>query len=81
MKVLVMTMVSMTIIIMTNILMTMMILTMMMVKIFCRPASYGSWQAQTASKVEGPSKEPGPFLYSGMILFDFDDGDYVEGVC
>ena len=144
MKVLVMTMVSMTIIIMTNILMTMMILTMMMVKIFCRPASYGSWQAQIAmitmtsfsmtmifmtminhcynnfvqasrlwflastdyfhdkdfmtiiimtitivcrpaaygswqaqiaSKVEGPSKEPGPFLYSGMILFDDYDED------
>ena len=61
---------------------------MMMMTIFCRPASYGSWQAQSASKVEGPSKEPGPFLYSGMILFtvmmmmmmmkrsdDYDDND------
>jgi len=34
-------------------------------KLETKPASYGSWQAQTAAKVEGPSKEPGPFLFSG----------------
>jgi len=34
-------------------------------KLETKPASYGSWQAVIASKVEGPSKEPGPFLYSG----------------
>ena len=51
---------------------------MMMMPIFCRPASYGSWQAVIASKVEGPSKEPGPFLYSGVILF-YDDYDNKYG--
>ena len=56
-----------------------MIMTMMVMTIFCRPASYGSWQTQIASKVEGPSKEPGPFLYSGMVLTD-DDDDYDEVV-
>ena len=40
----------------------------------CRPASYGSWQAVTATKVEGPSKEPGPYLYSG-ITFNDDEPD------
>jgi len=34
-------------------------------KLETKPASYGSWQAVTATKVEGPSKEPGPYLYSG----------------
>ena len=65
------------------------IMTLMMMTIFCRPASYGSWQAVIASKVEGPSKEPGPFLYSGGKLFmrimmmskgdddDDDNDDYV----
>lgn len=34
-------------------------------KLETKPATYGSWQEQSASKVEGPSKENGPFLYSG----------------
>ena len=51
------------------------IMTLMIMTILCRPASYGSWQAVIASKVEGPSKEPGPFLYSGGKPFyeDYDD--------
>ena len=54
------------------------ITTLMIMTILCRPASYGSWQAVIASKVEGPSKEPGPFLYSGVILF-YDDYDNKYG--
>ena len=41
----------------------------------CRPASYGSWQAVTATKVEGPSKEPGPYLYSGITCNDNEPDD------
>ena len=43
----------------------------------CRPASYGSWQAVTATKVEGPSKEPGPYLYSGITCND-DEPEHDE---
>ena len=42
-----------------------------------RPASYGSWQAVTATKVEGPSKEPGPYLYSGITCND-DEPEHDE---
>ena len=63
-----------TVIIMSMIIMTIII---MKITILYRPASYGSWQAQIATKVEGPSKEPGPFLYSGMILSDDDYGEDV----